>query len=107
MSGEDVRALQEILLAEEVYPEAMITGYFGSLTRLAAIRFQEKYANEILVPAGLDRGTGFVGPGTRAKLESLGGAEEKVSEKDLLEQIISLQAQLESLRAELLRRSGQ
>lgn len=47
------------------------TAYFGSLTRLAVIRFQEKYADKILVPAGLTSGNGRVGLYTRAKLNSL------------------------------------
>jgi peptidoglycan hydrolase-like protein with peptidoglycan-binding domain len=68
--GDDVIALQELLLAEGVYPEGLITGYFGSLTKQAVIRFQEKYKDEILTPAGLSGGTGFVGPSTRAKINS-------------------------------------
>jgi len=71
ISGDDVKALQELLLKEGVYPEGLITGYFGELTRRAVIRFQEKYLNEILVPAGLTRGTGFVGPSTRKKIDEL------------------------------------
>lgn len=70
-SGEDVTALQELLLAEGVYPEGLITGYFGRLTRRAVIRFQEKYADEILAPVGLSAGTGYVGPSTKAKIKNL------------------------------------
>lgn len=37
------------------------------------VEFQEKYASEILKPSGLKRGTGYVGPSTRAKLNKLYG----------------------------------
>ena len=70
-SGEDVKYLQQLLLDENLYPEGLITGYFGQLTKQAVIRFQEKYAEQILKPAGLGTGTGFVGPSTRKKIDSL------------------------------------
>lgn len=47
------------------------TAYFGLLTQTAVARFQEKYAEEILVPAALARGNGYVGQYTRAKLNAL------------------------------------
>ena len=73
MGNPDVRCLQEFLKAQgpEIYPEGLVTGNFLSLTQAAAIRFQEKYANEILRPLGLERGTGFVGEMTRAKINEL------------------------------------
>ncbi len=71
MSGDDVKALQEILISEGVWEsEVGATGYFGSITKLAVIKYQEKYASEILEPLGLTKGTGFVGSSTRAHLES-------------------------------------
>lgn len=72
-SGDDVKTLQQKLLEEGVYPEGLITGYFGNLTKQAVIRFQEKYAAEILVPNGLTQGTGFFGPSTRKKMNELIG----------------------------------
>jgi len=68
-----VRCLQEVLRAQglAVYPEAKITGNFSSATQEAVIRFQEKYANEILLPLGLNKGTGYVGAATRQKLNHL------------------------------------
>jgi len=68
-----VSCLQQLLKDQgpTIYPEGLVTGNFLSLTQGAVIRFQEKYAAEILHPLGLQRGTGYVGPSTRSKLNSL------------------------------------
>jgi len=75
MNNSEVHRLQIFLKAQgpEIYPEGLVTGNFLSLTRAAVIRFQEKYTSEILAPLGLRRGTGFIGPMTRAKINRLLG----------------------------------
>jgi len=69
----EVSCLQQFLKNQdsEIYPEGLVTGNFLSLTQLAVSRFQEKYASEILVPLGLEKGTGYVGQMTRIKINSL------------------------------------
>jgi hypothetical protein len=70
-----VEKLQEFLKnqGQDIYPEALVTGNFLGLTRSAVIRFQEKYAEDILEPLGLKKGTGFVGPITREKIREILG----------------------------------
>jgi len=71
----EVRCLQEFLKSQgsRVYPEGLVTGNFGNLTRAAVIRFQEKYPIDILMPLGLSAGNGIVGFETRAKINQLLG----------------------------------
>jgi ABC-type transport system substrate-binding protein len=70
--GTEVKELQKCLAKDpEVYPEGEVTGYFGSKTKAAVIKFQEKYRADILVPAGLEEGTGSVKKLTRAKLNEV------------------------------------
>lgn len=73
MENEKVRCLQEFLKRQgkEIYPQGLVTGYFGPLTQAAVIRFQERFAEEILKPLDLQNGTGFVGPSTRDKINQL------------------------------------
>jgi len=67
--GDEVTELQKCLTKDsEVFPGGNITGYFGQETKAAVIKFQEKYREEILKPAGLEKGTGDVKAKTREKL---------------------------------------
>jgi len=71
-----VRCLQEFLKSQgsDIYPEGIVNGNFFTLTQNAVIRFQEKYASEILVPLGLTAGTGFVGSSTRVRINEILGS---------------------------------
>ena len=74
-TSEDVRYLQIFLKSQgkEIYPEGIVSGWFGPLTKAAVIRFQEKYAEDVLASWGLTEGTGIVGKTTRAKINELLG----------------------------------
>jgi len=72
MTSAEVTTLQQGLKQDiSVYPEGLTTGYFGPLTKAAVIRFQNKYASEILASWGLTKGTGYAGSTTRAKFNAL------------------------------------
>jgi hypothetical protein len=70
---DDVRRLQEFLKLQgpAIYPEGLVTGYFGPLTHKAVVRFQEKNTSEILDPIVSKSGTGFVGEYTRSKINQM------------------------------------
>ncbi|OHA21804.1 MAG: hypothetical protein A2849_02635 [Candidatus Taylorbacteria bacterium RIFCSPHIGHO2_01_FULL_51_15] len=76
--GTDVKALQYVLSLGG-FLKAEYDGYFGEATAAAVVGFQERYASEILTPAGLTRGTGFVGKSTLAKLNALYGCDSNLS----------------------------
>jgi peptidoglycan hydrolase-like protein with peptidoglycan-binding domain len=60
-----VKSLQEFLAHEGSYPEAQISGKFGSLTKKAVMTFQKKYN---IVPV-----SGYVGYKTRHRMQQLMG----------------------------------
>jgi len=63
MTSEEVKRLQEILATDpDVYPEGLITGYFGRLTEKAVKKFQKKVCLEQV---------GLVGPKTLWKINEL------------------------------------
>ena len=63
MSGEDVKALQVLLATQpDIYPEGLVTGYYGALTSKAVKKYQEKFGLTVV---------GHVGPLTRKKLNEL------------------------------------
>ncbi len=62
MSGSDVSSLQAFLATDPtIYPQGLVTGYFGSLTKAAVINFQAR--NGIAT-------VGRVGPITRAAINA-------------------------------------
>lgn len=77
--GEDVRQLQKFLNSSADTKVADAgpgspsneTNYFGISTKNAVMKFQSKYASEILIPAGLSAPTGVFGALSLNKLNSL------------------------------------
>lgn len=71
--NDNVRKLQELLASDQtLYPEGLVTGYYGPLTQAAIKRFQTKYD---IISSGTLKTTGYglVGPKTRAKLAEVFG----------------------------------
>lgn len=63
----DVKQLQQLLASDpSVYPQGLVTGYYGPLTKKAVEKFQEKHG---ISPVGT------VGPETRAELNKAYGKE--------------------------------
>src|SRR3989344_8655350 len=72
-SGSDVTTLQQFLAADaSVYPEGLVTGYFGSLTRAAVQRFQCKQ-NIVCSGDSVSTGYGRVGPRTLGVINGMIG----------------------------------
>jgi len=66
--GDAVTKLQQFLSQDkEIYPDGIVSGYFGALTQGAVQRYQARYG---IVTSGSAATTGYgsVGPKTRAKL---------------------------------------
>lgn len=79
-TGADVMALQKFLngsadtqvaAAGAAGSAGMETSYYGPATAAAVSNFQVKYRTEILSPVGLVNPTGYFGPSTMAKANSL------------------------------------
>ena len=71
--GADVTALQQYLASVPgIYPEGIVSGYFGTLTQAAVQRWQ---ASRGIVSSGTPSTTGYgaVGPRTREALRNCGG----------------------------------
>lgn len=61
--GEEVIKLQKLLSQyPDIYPDSVVTGYYGQLTKNAVMRFQKKHG---ISPVGV------VGPETRSKLNQI------------------------------------
>ena len=79
ISGSDVLVVQRILNMDPATQISLFgsgspgneTTYFGLKTKIAVIKFQELYKNDVLTPAGLLSGSGFFGTYSRAKLHGL------------------------------------
>jgi len=67
-SGDDVSRLQTFLAVDpSIYPEALVSGYYGALTEAAVKRWQTKY-NIVSSGTAATTGYGVVGPRTAAAI---------------------------------------
>lgn len=74
MQNSEVKALQVALQFMGYFPaDKDCTGYYGGLTRAAVRAFQDRFAEEILGPAGLTAPTGYAGKNTLNQLNNLYG----------------------------------
>ncbi|MDP3725952.1 MAG: hypothetical protein Q8R36_02015, partial [bacterium] len=78
-SGEDVRKFQQLLNSDRdtviatsgIGSPGNESTFFGVATFNALIRFQNKYVDEVLAPAGFTEGTGFFGSLSRQKANTI------------------------------------
>jgi len=71
--NDEVLWLQKCLIWESLLSPDCGTGFFGGLTYQAVCKFQMKYANDILKPAGFTQPTGIAAFFTLSKLNELYG----------------------------------
>lgn len=103
-TGEDVRELQIFLNSSIDTKVAELgpgspgneTNYFGISTRNAVMKFQSKYASEILIPAGLSSPTGVFGSLSRNKLNNLTLNKEEVTTDSLPQISVSSNQEVDS-----------
>src|SRR5690606_2080873 len=94
-TGDDVTALQTMLIASGDLEILVPTGYFGELTKAALIKWQARNG----VPA-----TGYFGPLTRAAVAAAGtpaptmtDAQRTAMIAELLEKVLELQEKIKNL----------
>ena len=61
-NGNDVKLLQQFLKVYGVYPQGLVTGYFGPLTEVAVEKFQQNEGIEVV---------GIAGPRTRTRIKTI------------------------------------
>jgi hypothetical protein len=93
--GMDVMKLQQFLNSDpdtRVAAEGMVGGpgmeteYYGPATAAAVSKMQVKYRSEVLSPAGLVNPTGYFGPSSRAKANSVCVAAPVVEDEDEMDE---------------------